>query len=301
MSEKQIKDKSKADIFVKTIAVLQIGWLVLSVVAREAQDIPTSQLEIVTLAFAILAIFIYLGNFYKPKDIGIAVDLIDKEHIPRDITATGYTSFTGVIGRAASGVKNYEPRVPNDSFRSSDLAFQNVLLAVSAFIFEGLHLLGWNFAFATNTEKWIWRAAGIITACIPMVTLVLYSLADLYKSQIRRTAIQDSSPLQVLHDMLVTWLDNLEEELVRERPSQGRGWGITGWIRLLLETAKLSSEDDVAKARINTSGALIRWKELDDKERAVWLDAEHRVSPPTGSSWQRPQEGFLPLLNQIKQ
>jgi hypothetical protein len=75
LSEEEINDRAKADMFVKAITITQIAWLVLSVITRKARDLPTSQLEIVTLAFAVLAIGTYSACFYKPKDVQTTVTI----------------------------------------------------------------------------------------------------------------------------------------------------------------------------------------------------------------------------------
>jgi hypothetical protein len=70
LSEEEIKDKSKADFFTKTIALVQISSLFFSVITREIQDLAFSQLELVTLAFAVCAVLTYLFRWYKPQGIG---------------------------------------------------------------------------------------------------------------------------------------------------------------------------------------------------------------------------------------
>ncbi|PMD15631.1 hypothetical protein NA56DRAFT_634481, partial [Hyaloscypha hepaticicola] len=70
LDRNDIEDKSKADWFMKSIAVVQISWLLVSVIDRAATHLPITQLEICTSAFGILAIATYLANWSKPKDVG---------------------------------------------------------------------------------------------------------------------------------------------------------------------------------------------------------------------------------------
>jgi hypothetical protein len=69
LSEDDIADKSKADWLVKTIAVFQIAWLIVTVFARGVLGLPVTQLEIATTAFSVFAIATYAANFWKPKDV----------------------------------------------------------------------------------------------------------------------------------------------------------------------------------------------------------------------------------------
>jgi hypothetical protein len=51
ISEREIKDKSKADVLAKVLTFLQSGWFALQCIGRGAQRLPLSELEIATVAF----------------------------------------------------------------------------------------------------------------------------------------------------------------------------------------------------------------------------------------------------------
>jgi hypothetical protein len=68
--EADIEDRSKGDAFSKTIAILQLGWFVLQLVARYVQDLPVTLLEVDTLALVALAGIAYRFWWKKPKDVG---------------------------------------------------------------------------------------------------------------------------------------------------------------------------------------------------------------------------------------
>jgi hypothetical protein len=68
--EADIKDRSKGDALSKGIAILQLGWFVLQLVARYVQNLPMTLLELDTLAVAALTCISYGFWWKKPKDIG---------------------------------------------------------------------------------------------------------------------------------------------------------------------------------------------------------------------------------------
>lgn len=70
-TEQEITDKSKSDGLVKLIAMLQVLWLVVQLVVRKIGNLPFSQLEITTVAFAATAVIIYCIDFIKPKDVNV--------------------------------------------------------------------------------------------------------------------------------------------------------------------------------------------------------------------------------------
>jgi hypothetical protein len=67
--ESQIRDKSKADGLAKTIVCLQAGWMVLQTIARLAQHLPITLLEINTNGHVLCALALYLLWWSKPLEV----------------------------------------------------------------------------------------------------------------------------------------------------------------------------------------------------------------------------------------
>ncbi|KAG0695645.1 hypothetical protein DFH29DRAFT_1083287 [Suillus ampliporus] len=66
----EIEDRSKGDGLSKGIAILQLVWFVIQLVARYVQHLPITLLEIDTLAVAALTCIAYGLWWKKPKDVG---------------------------------------------------------------------------------------------------------------------------------------------------------------------------------------------------------------------------------------
>ncbi|KAJ7346323.1 hypothetical protein DFH08DRAFT_213168 [Mycena albidolilacea] len=64
-----IIDKSKGDALSKGIALLQGLWFIVQIIARVAQRLPVSQLEVTTLAFAVVNLFMWLLWWHRPLDV----------------------------------------------------------------------------------------------------------------------------------------------------------------------------------------------------------------------------------------
>jgi hypothetical protein len=69
LSERAIKDKSKASWLAKTLACLQACWFIVQVIGRAATSAPISLLEMNTFLHALCCLIIYLAWWYKPLDI----------------------------------------------------------------------------------------------------------------------------------------------------------------------------------------------------------------------------------------
>lgn len=65
----EVRDKSKADGLTKLLVVLQAGWMIVQCIARVAQDLPVTLLEINTIGHVVCAFALYMLWWRKPLDI----------------------------------------------------------------------------------------------------------------------------------------------------------------------------------------------------------------------------------------
>ncbi|KAF9471587.1 hypothetical protein BDN70DRAFT_819822, partial [Pholiota conissans] len=75
ITEEDIQDRSKGDIISKTIIILQTTWFIVQCLARWSQHLPITELEIVTLGFAMLNGITYALWWNKPQNVGRPVFL----------------------------------------------------------------------------------------------------------------------------------------------------------------------------------------------------------------------------------
>ena len=73
VSEREIQDKSKGDFVSKGLAVLQTTWLTIQCIARRIVGLSITQLELATLAFAVLNIILYMVWWHKPLGVACPV------------------------------------------------------------------------------------------------------------------------------------------------------------------------------------------------------------------------------------
>ncbi|KAF8640324.1 hypothetical protein AX16_010219 [Volvariella volvacea WC 439] len=66
--EEEIKDKAKGDWLTKLLATVQTTWFVLRCIARWVEGLTLTELELVTLAFAVLSGFTYVFWWGKPMN-----------------------------------------------------------------------------------------------------------------------------------------------------------------------------------------------------------------------------------------
>lgn len=181
LGKDDIEDKSKADSFVKSIAVFQIASLVLNVIARAIKRLPITQLEIATIAFAFMAILTYATNWWKPKDVSRPIRLLQPGS-GRGRAANGkelMQSFMIRLRRPHKAEENSREipnieRVPNDwVWMEGQTPLFYHLLGITSLVFGGLHCIAWNFEFPTRIELLCWRVASLLSATLPALALGL--------------------------------------------------------------------------------------------------------------------------------
>ena len=184
LSENEILDKSKGDGFSKTITTVQLVYFVVSLCARRARNLPISQLEILTLAFAVLAVMTYFALWDRPQGIKVPTTIhLDKFHEPvlRDDTNTKGSVLRDNTNKTASA-KDLIHNSDLESYATDSVYMTIVGLTLSSapFIltlimagFAGFHFLAWNFDFPSTAELVIWRAAAIVTLSLPFGLYVL--------------------------------------------------------------------------------------------------------------------------------
>lgn len=196
LSRNDITDKSKADWLLKSLSVLQILSLIVTVTVRGVTSLPLTQLEIVTVAFSIIAIMTYVANWSKPKDISEPVVVLHGTH-GRDNSDTDLTNrnsdhstldcTVSFVEQLMNPSETYDrkgsvrdaPYVSNDTLdMHGDIPLVVLLMAVSSLLFGGLHCLAWNFDFPSDAELQLWRVASISSALIPMIALGLTILLN---------------------------------------------------------------------------------------------------------------------------
>ncbi|KAJ7276761.1 hypothetical protein C8J57DRAFT_1127036 [Mycena rebaudengoi] len=202
-----ITDKSKGDALSKGVAFAQGAWFMTQCFAHLTQNLPVSELEVATLAFAVINVFIWLLWWNKPLDVRRPIMVIPLDDQHQNSPLTGGTpsivdKFFGILGgRYNAYIPAVHTSVP--SFWSSsgnqdknDFAFFIECLVGS--IFGAIHCMAWNADFASTVEMWMWRSCTLAVTAIPLI--IAFSGAA-------TTLVESNSGLYIL--LGVIWLPSL--------------------------------------------------------------------------------------------
>ncbi|KAJ6582306.1 hypothetical protein B0H19DRAFT_928116 [Mycena capillaripes] len=185
-----IMDKSKGDALSKGVALAQGLWFTTQCIARVQQHLAVTELEVATLAFAVVNIFIWLLWWDKPLDVQRQIVVgpprpADAQPISSVPVNLGDRLLSAIIGIEQSYAYDPSSSTSVSSFWSSPVdeahAFErtngnSIILAFIGTLFGTIHCTAWNANFPTNAEMQIWRLCASLIAAIP-VSFLLIALA----------------------------------------------------------------------------------------------------------------------------
>ncbi|KAJ7861604.1 hypothetical protein B0H13DRAFT_2072707 [Mycena leptocephala] len=192
VDEEDIMDKSKGDVLSKGVALAQGLWFTAQWLARVVQHLPVTELEVATMAFAVVNVFIWILWWGKPLDVqrpipvGPAVDpRVDspETYITVSILWTVLnkvrSALTGTYGGTRYPMKSIPAFWSVENSEGIWRSSRNIALAVECLtgtIFGAIHCAAWTAAFPSPAEMWLWRSSSLAIVAIPVVLGLLASL-----------------------------------------------------------------------------------------------------------------------------
>ncbi|KAI0059779.1 hypothetical protein BV25DRAFT_1918174 [Artomyces pyxidatus] len=178
-TDEEIRKWSQSDVLSKTLAVVQTLWFVVQVIARRIEGLPITQLEIMTLAYTVITVAMYVAWWDKPQNVGGPVRVAVKQ-LPWLEEVTGeewHRRISYIItGWLDDGVDlRKERRVP--TFYSGSTSgrmttfLADIVALCAAMAFGAVHCAAWHYAFPSDAEKLIWRVSSLAIVALPAATL----------------------------------------------------------------------------------------------------------------------------------
>ena len=157
-TEADILDRSKSDRFAKSITILQVSYFCVSCFVRLGKHLPITLLELGTLGFAACSMVSYAVLFKKPRAVNSTVILPDLK--------------LGACPSASKIVKDNGPLLKSAGTAKwkSDTWIPTILLSV---VLGAIHIAGWNLAFPSQLDRWLWRSCAIASAASPLLWMGL--------------------------------------------------------------------------------------------------------------------------------
>ncbi|KAJ7038371.1 hypothetical protein C8F04DRAFT_359737 [Mycena alexandri] len=184
IKEADMTDKSKGDALSKGLAITQGLWFTVQCLARFHQGLPVTEIEVATLAFAVVSISIRLFWWSKPLDVqqpivvagppsssGSQVPAANTKRSPslkdelRGATLWDYPDY--LASSSTSVPMFYSIRLGTAGPTSLNIWVLAVEFIVGA-SFGAVHCLVWNATFPTIAEMRMWRLSSSFVAAYPL-------------------------------------------------------------------------------------------------------------------------------------
>lgn len=186
--EAELKDRGKSDGLTKLIVLIQTLWFVIQCIARSIQHLPLTELEIVTLAYAMLNFFIYVFWWDKPRNVECPIRVyktstashekdMDLEYI-HSIGILGLWTWTlaYIMGEQdsytdlseESAVPMFWSGRPHEGFLSRASLGPLILGAA----FGAIHCIAWNYEFPSQVELLLWRISCMAMIIVPIIAAI---------------------------------------------------------------------------------------------------------------------------------
>jgi hypothetical protein len=183
-TETELKDRGKSDGLTKLIVLVQTLWFVIQCLARGKQRLPLTELEVVTLAYTMLNLFIYIFWWDKPQNVGCPIRVYKTstaEHKKGGKQVTVWTTgrVMGLIDRIIAYFLGQQDDYVDYSQESSLPMFwagrseegagfgASVGMSLLAAGFGGIHFIAWASEFSSHAELILWRVACILLTVVP--------------------------------------------------------------------------------------------------------------------------------------
>ncbi|KZP29204.1 hypothetical protein FIBSPDRAFT_212148, partial [Athelia psychrophila] len=93
----EVADRSKGDMLSKGLAVLQTLWFVVQCIGRRFEHLPVTNLEIITLAYTLTTVAMYIAWWEKPLNAGCVIRIPISAEITRPEQMLLAPTFISII------------------------------------------------------------------------------------------------------------------------------------------------------------------------------------------------------------
>ncbi|KAK1751514.1 hypothetical protein QBC47DRAFT_391990 [Echria macrotheca] len=187
---------------VKALALIQVTYLVASLITRKVRGLPSTQLEISTLAIAVTSFITYILCWEVPQGVE-TIHIVPAQSVTQpqeiwsasleDIGSNGplylwhgrrqYGSIDlslgplpipndGVNGIQHSEIQTITRFAPDDGAYGVEGSIFCLAAIFGGTLFGGLHCLAWNFEFPTEAERTAWRVCSALITALPVAAIL---------------------------------------------------------------------------------------------------------------------------------
>lgn len=177
-TDEELSNQSNGDFLSKGIAMLQTLWFVVQCIARLVEHLPLTNLEVMTLAYTVMTMAMYVAWWNKPLNISCATRV---PGTPKSHNDNHEAVWEGILYYVTGGqdslvsdlysfrrVPTFWAGMPEDH----EVGKADVIALLVAMAFGAVHCIAWFYAFSFHFELLMWRISAIAIIAIPAAILI---------------------------------------------------------------------------------------------------------------------------------
>jgi hypothetical protein len=166
---------------------------VIQCIARGVAHLPLSELEVVTLAYTIMNVGIYIAWWDKPRNVDRPIRVsVPPDEVPKEGGSepskkdwkwfVDYLLDSLVPGAddvkltTCSSVPTFYSGEPN---KERDLLPSLYVASAVGVVFGAIHFIPWSYSFPSHTEQLLWQISSVAMVGVPVCLLVESGLVPL--------------------------------------------------------------------------------------------------------------------------
>ncbi|KIM28231.1 hypothetical protein M408DRAFT_50101, partial [Serendipita vermifera MAFF 305830] len=188
--EAELKDRGKSDALTKIIVLVQTLWFVIQCIARGIQHLPLTELEVVTLAYAMLNFFIYGFWWDKPRNVEYPIRVYktsvasheesgDKPEDWDDSWGGRWVGF--IVNYTVGGQDDFVtlseqhsiPMFWSGRIATRDLGPAGIGPSILGAAFGAIHYISWSSEFPSRAELLLWRVSCAAMVAVPFIVAII--------------------------------------------------------------------------------------------------------------------------------
>jgi len=167
ITDEELEERSKNDNFARFITAFHVIIFVAHTFGRLGSGLPVSELEVATLAFVCCAAAIEFFWWNKPLDLR-SFTVIHVAAEKKQAFLSLFKSLSLCPSEQALAEQGDFKKFWQRMIASGDSVKRAIHIVWIGCIFNGVHIMAWNFQFPTLVERWLWRCCSLI-ACAAIV------------------------------------------------------------------------------------------------------------------------------------
>lgn len=195
------QDFEKQPFVMKVLALIQVAWFLMQYLARRANSLTSTTLELITFTCVLCTLFTGYQWWHKPAVSHRIPAILKIEKSTRELlmeagsrAAKPYsqTPLDFIDNQSPSWLTDIQPhlhfrlgprarplqRLLNDRFPLWSIgSVESILQMLVHASYSGLHVAAWNYAFPTPVERFLWR----LSSSTVVALTIAYYLSEIYQ------------------------------------------------------------------------------------------------------------------------